>query len=56
MEALRMAYVSRKEYTDSNNIYEVEKAKWSLEMSKYMMDALGSLSHSIPHGYIRVRL
>ena len=51
MEAIRMAYVSQKEYTDSNNIYEVEKAKWALEMSKYMMDALGSIASSAGTSY-----
>lgn len=51
MEALRMAYVAQKEFTDSNNIYEVEKTKWSLEMSKYMMDALGSIASSAGTSY-----
>lgn len=51
MEALRLGYVAMKEYTDSNNIYEVEKAKWSLEMSKYLMDCLGSIASSAGTSY-----
>lgn len=51
MESLRMAYVAGKEYTDANNVYSVERAKWSLEMSKYMMDALGSIASSAGTSY-----
>ena len=51
MESLRLGYVAMKEYTDSNNIYDVERAKWSLEMSKYLMDCLGSIASSAGTSY-----
>ena len=51
MESLRLGYVAMKEYTDSNNVYAVERAKWSLEMSKYMMDSLGSIASSAGTSY-----
>ena len=51
MESLRLGYVAMKEFTDSNNVYAVEKAKWSLEMSKYMMDCLGSIASSAGTSY-----
>lgn len=51
MEALRLGYVAMKEYVDSNNIYKVEEAKWSLEMSKYMMDCLGCIASSAGTSY-----
>lgn len=51
LEALRMGYAAMKEYTDSNNIYEVEETKWNLEMSKYLMDALGSIASSAGTSY-----
>ena len=51
MESLRLGYVAMKEYTDSNNVYAVERAKWSLEMSKYMMDCLGSIASSAGTSY-----
>lgn len=51
MEALRLGYVAMKEFVDSNNLYEVEKVKWPLEMSKYMMDSLGCIASSAGTSY-----
>lgn len=51
LEYLRMAYTAMKEYTDSRNIYSIEKAKWDLEMYKYLMDALGSIASSAGTSY-----
>lgn len=51
MESVRMAYVAMKEYTENNNTYEIERVKWPLEMSKYLMDALGSIASSAGTSY-----
>lgn len=51
LETLRMGYAAMKEYTDSNNIYRMEQVKWPLEMSKYMMDCLGSIASSAGTSY-----
>lgn len=51
LESLRMAYTMMKEYTDSKNIYDIERVKWPLEMYKYLMDALGSISASAGTSY-----
>lgn len=51
MESLRLGYVAMKEYTDSNNVYAVEKAKWALEMRKYLMDCLGAIASSAGTSY-----
>lgn len=51
LEMLRMGYTAMKEYTDSKNIYDIERAKWNLEMYKYLMDSLGSISASAGTSY-----
>lgn len=51
LEVLRMAYTAMKEYTDSKNVYSIEKTKWDLEMYKYLMDSLGSIASSAGTSY-----
>lgn len=51
MEVLRMGYAAMKEYQDSQNIYKIEQTKWKLEMDKYLMDSLGSISSSAGTSY-----
>lgn len=51
LETWRMEYTAYKEYRDAMNMYLVEKRKWKLEMSKYLMDALGSIASSAGTSY-----
>lgn len=51
LEVLRMGYAAMKEYQDSMNIYKIEDTKWKLEMDKYLMDSLGSISSSAGTSY-----
>lgn len=51
LEVLRMGYTAMKEYTDTKNVYEIEKTKWNLEMYKYLMDSLGSIASSAGTSY-----
>lgn len=51
MESMRMGYTAWKEYTDTKNIYDIEKVKWDLEMMKYLMDSLGCISASAGTSY-----
>lgn len=51
MEASRIGYVGWKEYFDQFNVFRIEEVKWNLEINKYLMDALGSISASAGVSY-----
>lgn len=51
LEVLRMGYAAMKEWQDSMNVYAIERTKWALEMHKYLMDSLGSISSSAGTSY-----